>query len=371
MSDNNNPQSAPAAVTVVTVVRNAKDDLRRTVKSVIRQTYSPIEYIIIDGGSTDGTLDIIRQFEEHIAYWSSGNDSGVYDGMNKAIERASGEWIIFMNAGDWFCDADVIRRVFSNYPRDTDFIYGDYIFVFPNWQLKAIKAQPINSLWRKMPFSHQALFTRTEVMKKHKFDQHYKIAADYNFIFRAYSDARTFFHTDNYVCVYSDNGLSVKRKFRSMLERWQIARKYAGKNKFKVDKYHMRMLLNNIFKKRNRIGNKYIWEGWYGIERYNSGWLRWTKKSGTILVPVKHDTLCHLHMELNSYPKGNVVEIRLNGKLAAAVKVDWVKFKAIPPVPLQLNEGTNRLEFFSKKEPRTPPGQKRALAIAAKNLIIK
>ena len=101
-------------ISVVTVCYNAADTIEKTILSVLNQTYHDIEYIIIDGGSTDGTVEIIRKYADKIAYWVSEPDKGIYDAMNKGIEVATGEWINFMNAGDRFYKSDVIKLIFDN-----------------------------------------------------------------------------------------------------------------------------------------------------------------------------------------------------------------------------------------------------------------
>ena len=99
-------------ISIVTVSYNAVLTIEQTILSVINQTYPNVEYIIIDGGSTDGTVDIIKKYEDKIAYWVSEPDKGIYDAMNKGVVVATGEWINFMNAGDIFTDGDVIDKLF-------------------------------------------------------------------------------------------------------------------------------------------------------------------------------------------------------------------------------------------------------------------
>ena len=101
-------------VSIVTVVFNGEKYLEQTIQSVINQTYDNVEYIIIDGGSTDGTVDIIKNYEDRIDYWISEKDKGIYDAMNKGINLASGEWINFMNAGDIFYDEKVLNTIYIN-----------------------------------------------------------------------------------------------------------------------------------------------------------------------------------------------------------------------------------------------------------------
>ena len=102
-------------LTVVTVVRNGEKTLEETMLSVINQTYTNIEYIIVDGASTDGTLEVIKKYEDKIDYWISEPDKGIYDAMNKGIDLAAGEWINFMNGGDEFCDYEVIKKIVDEF----------------------------------------------------------------------------------------------------------------------------------------------------------------------------------------------------------------------------------------------------------------
>lgn len=112
-------------ITVVTVCFNAEKVLEQTMLSVLSQTYKDIEYLVIDGGSKDGTLDIIKKYSDKVK-WISEPDKGIYDAMNKAVKMASGEWINFMNAGDCFASIDVWENVFSKeYPEEVNFLYSD------------------------------------------------------------------------------------------------------------------------------------------------------------------------------------------------------------------------------------------------------
>ena len=118
-------------ISVVTVCYNAADTIEKTMLSVLNQTYHDIEYIIIDGGSTDGTVEIIRKYADRIAYWVSEPDKGIYDAMNKGIKVATGEWINFMNAGDEFVDANVLDKLFfAKTVANVDVIYGNTLMEY-------------------------------------------------------------------------------------------------------------------------------------------------------------------------------------------------------------------------------------------------
>jgi glycosyltransferase involved in cell wall biosynthesis len=145
-------------ITVATVSYNSVSTIEKTILSVINQTYSNIEYILIDGGSDDGTIDIIKKYQKKIAYWISERDTGVYDAMNKAIKVASGEWINFMNSGDCFCDKNTLARVFAKFiPDGTGFLYSDYYGY--NWKHKLCRYEA--GLGKKI--NHQSVIYRRQL----------------------------------------------------------------------------------------------------------------------------------------------------------------------------------------------------------------
>jgi len=157
-------------ISVITVVYNDEKYLEETIQSVIHQTYVNVEYIIIDGGSTDGTLNIIKKYEDKIDYWVSEKDSGIYDAMNKGINIASGEWINFMNAGDRFYDSKVIEKVFSYNVYNEMIIHGRVALNY--------KSDLISYYGSSKIIPHQGGFFRSDIMKKLKFNTDYKIFAD-------------------------------------------------------------------------------------------------------------------------------------------------------------------------------------------------
>ncbi len=195
-------------VTVITVVYNGVQHLEHTILSVLGQTYDNIEYIVIDGGSTDGTLDIIKRFDDKIAYWLSEPDKGIYDAMNKGISLSSGDWINFMNAGDRFYQMDTVQRVMSSDCGTADLIYGHCQMEYgPDFSL-IWKAKTTADLWKGMIFRHQSLFTRASVCKKLPFSLDYKVGADFAFIFSCYQNKFKFSNIDLVVSSVSAGGLS-------------------------------------------------------------------------------------------------------------------------------------------------------------------
>lgn len=181
-------------ISVITVVFNGVEFLEQTINSVIEQSYDNLEYIIIDGGSSDGTLDIIKKYEEKIDYWVSEKDNGIYDAMNKGIKLATGKWLNFMNAGDWLFNSEVIETLFVDNSCKEKLIYGNHEIRYQSF-VKQAKAKGILGLWKGMPFCHQAMFVDRELQLQNLYKyKRYIIAADYDFIF-------------NYIC---GNKLSIE-----------------------------------------------------------------------------------------------------------------------------------------------------------------
>lgn len=200
----NNPK-----ITVVTVCYNAVDVIEKTILSVINQTYSNIEYIVIDGNSSDGTVNIIKKYADRISKWVSEPDKGIYDAMNKGTDLATGEWINFMNAGDFFVNDSVIEDIRLALQEKHDVVYGNTIFV--NGGRK--KFQKAYTRENTIPsFCHQSSFISTQLMKRYYYDQSFIIAADTDFFDRIYKEGCDFFHVDLFLSMVNMDGVSSNRR---------------------------------------------------------------------------------------------------------------------------------------------------------------
>ncbi len=183
----------PELISVVTVSYNEGDSLLKTMESVVAQSYRPLEYIVIDGGSTDGSYDRAMAVMSQRAADAgiilkavSERDNGIYDGMNKGASMSSGKWINFMNAGDCFYDNDTISRFFSHeIEPDAALLYGDFIREKDYMLIPSFAASP-ETIANKMPTSHQAMFILASLMKKYPYDTSYRVVADFDFVYRLY-----------------------------------------------------------------------------------------------------------------------------------------------------------------------------------------
>ena len=180
-------------ITIVTVCYNAVREIEKTILSVINQTYSNKEYIIIDGNSTDGTIDVVNNYSDRIDIIVTETDRGIYDAMNKGGNMASGEWIIFMNAGDCFANAFVLQNVCNLIENNTEceIFYGNSIQLFSKTS-RVKKPYDIFFLKKSMPFSHQCVFVKKNLFIEHNFSMKYRLAADYEFFLYHFLNGKSF-----------------------------------------------------------------------------------------------------------------------------------------------------------------------------------
>ncbi len=173
-------------ISVITVVYNSVDTLEQTIKSVLAQTYKSIQYIVIDGGSTDGSIDIIKKYADKLSYWISEKDSGIYDAMNKGLQQANGELISILNSDDWYEEGTVLKIVeaYHQYP-DDDIFHGLLRFFNAKGEPDLICGHFSNFLDRGM-IEHPTCFIKKNLYNNvGQFDLRYKSAADYDWTLRA------------------------------------------------------------------------------------------------------------------------------------------------------------------------------------------
>jgi glycosyltransferase involved in cell wall biosynthesis len=218
-------------LSVITVVYNNVADIGRTLLSVLNQTHPAIEYIVIDGCSTDGTLDIINTYKNRIAKLVSEPDRGIYDAMNKGLSMTTGDYVIFMNSGDEFYAADTVEKVFAT-ADDADIYYGETEMV--NTRRESLGQRrhkaPRKFTWRSfkygMSVSHQAIYIRRALTEP--YDPTYQLSADIDWIIRAAKKARKIVKVDGYVAKYLVGGMSKAKHRQSLEERFAIMKKHYG-----------------------------------------------------------------------------------------------------------------------------------------------
>lgn len=200
-------------ICIATINLNNKDGLEKTIKSVLSQTYSDYEYVIIDGGSTDGSVDVIKKYSDKISYWVSEKDNGVFHAMNKSIDVCNSEYMLFLNSGDYFYSDNSIENALKEL--DCDIIYGNEEKRFKNNRnvIKKFPDKLDDAYFRKDFLPHQSTFIRTKLLKEKKYNENYKLLGDWIFLKESIIDNKvTYKHIDHIVSSFDCNGLSSNYK---------------------------------------------------------------------------------------------------------------------------------------------------------------
>ncbi len=221
-------------LSIVTIVYNGEDVLEGTIKSVVSQTYPSIEYIIVDGASKDGTLEIIQKYKEHIDILVSEPDKGLYDAMNKGISLATGDYLWFMNAGDHIPNPQVVEQIFKN-DTDGDVYYGECMFVDDDRKHLGLRSEqtphqlPQHLNWkdmaRGMVVSHQSFILRRELAPPYIENN---LSADIDWVIVGLKRAKKIIHTQMVISEYLVGGLSKQKHFQSLKDRFVVLQKHFG-----------------------------------------------------------------------------------------------------------------------------------------------
>lgn len=207
IQDNERP-----TITVITVTYNSGAVLKKTIESVAGQSYKNLEYIIIDGGSSDNTLDIISEYKQYITSWVSEPDTGIYNAMNKGLSFASGELIYFLNAGDYFYNEHIVSDIADLYIKEgrPDVIYGVVMTYSShnNTQKRFGREVKLKEAKKGRVICHQAIFMKRQILQQYRFNEEYRITADYEVQVRCFKDGRLFFYVDKIISYYNSDGLS-------------------------------------------------------------------------------------------------------------------------------------------------------------------
>ncbi|ASU36117.1 glycosyltransferase family 2 protein [Mucilaginibacter xinganensis] len=219
------------SLSVITIVYNNVSHIERTMLSVLNQTYPNIEYILIDGKSTDGTLELIEQYGSRVAKLISEKDEGIYDAMNKGLAIATGDYVIFMNSGDEFYESSTVEKVFAAYP-DADIYYGETEMISNSGESLGQRRHkvPKQFTWRDfkygMSISHQAIYIRRSLTEP--YNHKYELSADIDWIIRTAKKAKTIINVNSYVAKYLVGGMSKTKHRQSLQERFSIMKEYYG-----------------------------------------------------------------------------------------------------------------------------------------------
>ena len=194
-------------LSIITINLNNAEGLRKTIESVVSQTFADYEYIVIDGGSTDGSVDIIKQYADRINYWVSEPDRGIYHAMNKGIMQAKGEYCQFLNSGDWIIEPNGLQYIFDKNPVE-DIVYcnaqiGEYIDVYDS-------QMTLLHFWTGLQLSHQSSFIKKELFSTYGlYNENHKIVSDWEFFLKTLIIGQcSYRHIDFLLVFFDPNGIS-------------------------------------------------------------------------------------------------------------------------------------------------------------------
>ena len=217
-------------ISIITVVYNGKKYIEETIKSVLNQSYKNVEYIIIDGGSNDGTIDIIKRYEDKLDYWKSEPDNGIYHAMNKGIDNVTGKWVCFINSSDILCrDAcSIVREVLVKNSNFCDVIaFGYSIANYKNSKLKKNFKPDLSKTW-KMPTSHNSIIYKSNVLQQYKFNLKFKCASDFEQMNKIKKNKIIYKNDFIFMCGRED-GFVAENKSQMFYEYFLICWKYLNK----------------------------------------------------------------------------------------------------------------------------------------------
>lgn len=194
-------------LSVIIVSLNSKRDFLKTLKSILNQKYKNFEIIVVDGMSSDGTLDLVKKYKNKISKIIIEKDAGIYYAMNKGIKVSDSIWTIFMNCGDVFYNNNILKIFNEKNYINNDIVFGNTIISNKSYKI-FIRGKYFNKKTVLMPFCHQSSFVKTKFLKKMKFNIRYKLSADFYLFLNAYNMKKKFLYYDQKISVVKPGGIS-------------------------------------------------------------------------------------------------------------------------------------------------------------------
>lgn len=248
-------------VSIITVVYNGAKTIEQTIQSVLQQSYKNIEYIVIDGLSTDGTQKIVEKYLDSIICFVSEKDEGIYDAMNKGIRKATGDIVGIINSDDWYAENAVENIVKYFEQNKVDLIYGKLAMVYQNGKVKIEDKKELDIMWYQMAVPHPTVFVKRNVYEKFGgFNTKYKLSSDYDFLLRLYSQQAKFGYVDKVLAYFRVGGTSTIREKEMIDEGYAVSMAHIKECPDKESIIH-------------KIEEKYHWSYWVSNLRNETGLL--------------------------------------------------------------------------------------------------
>lgn len=245
-------------LSVIIVTYNAEKSIMDTLNSLYIQTMREYEVIFVDGGSTDGTKEILNSFKNSfksigvVVQMISEYDSGIYDAMNKGIRLANGKYGYFLNAGDVLYDESIFNKVSREFDDWNDVVYGDVIDDY-GYKREILKARKIDTIRYAMPFCHQAAFTRTDILKQYLYNIAYSLCADYDMYLRMYLEKYRFKYIGEIVAIYSRAGVSSNNTNEVLRQYKKIQKEHNIFSFYQAWQYYYRVAIYLLREFKHRI----------------------------------------------------------------------------------------------------------------------
>ena len=214
---------------IITINYNNAKGLRNTIDSVVNQTYTDFEFIIIDGGSTDGSVEVIKEYTNKITYWVSEPDKGIYNAMNKGIQVANGEYLNFMNSGDCFYNNDVLQKL-ADYHLEKDMIIGHDYHYNEELKLGHVSLEPMRLsmiTFYEETLAHQSTFFKKSLFQEYQYDESYKFVSDWIFYLRKIvTEEKTVIFIPDIICKREAGGITERLNAQSQEEKRQYLKNF-------------------------------------------------------------------------------------------------------------------------------------------------
>lgn len=214
-------------LSIITINRNNEQGLRETMESVVSQTFTDFEYIIIDGASADGSVEVIKEFSNHIHYWVSEPDKGIYNAMNKGIVKAQGEYLLFLNSGDYLANAEVLKTIFVNHQPEADIIGANVLFTASEIHAERLLKSPEQLRASRLMIDylpHQGCFLRRDLFTDiHLYDETFRYISDWAFFLESILiHGASYEHLDTVVSLCDSTGISSQPDNVSQMEKERV-----------------------------------------------------------------------------------------------------------------------------------------------------
>ncbi len=243
-------------LSIVTINYNNLSGLQKTIDSVFQQSFKDYEWIIIDGGSTDGGKELLEKNQNHFAYWCSEPDKGIYNAINKGLSHAAGDYIQFLNSGDWLYDSTSLEKAFAQIDGKYDIYYGDMVQVNDGGKLNPI-TYPDELGFLFFPYNnicHQATFYKRSLFDNNPYDESFCIVSDWAMNLKLLFGGATFKHIDQFIVYYDNQGKSSAADQKHHIERTTAFNKYVPQQiKIDLAKYE-----RNYYYSRHRKSTRWI-----------------------------------------------------------------------------------------------------------------